>query len=74
MRHMKSGNQIRTFMFAAVTILFAKALTAGNALDSVIAMDSSGSMKKTDPEELRKPAAKLFINLLNDDDQLSVIS
>ncbi len=43
-------------------------------LDAVIAMDSSGSMKKTDPKELRKPAAKLFINLLGNQDQLSVMS
>ncbi|MFW2372664.1 MAG: vWA domain-containing protein [Gammaproteobacteria bacterium] len=37
-------------------------------------MDSSGSMKKTDPRELRKPAAKLFISLLGDEDRLSVVS
>ena len=43
-------------------------------LDAVIIMDSSGSMKKTDPRELRKPAAKLFISLLGDEDQLSVVS
>ncbi len=43
-------------------------------LDAVVAMDSSGSMKKTDPKELRKPAAKLFINLLGKQDRLSVMS
>lgn len=43
-------------------------------LDAVVIMDSSGSMKKTDPRELRKPAAKLFISLLGDEDQLSVMS
>ncbi len=37
-------------------------------------MDSSGSMKKTDPGQLRKPAAKLFISLLGNQDRLSVVS
>ena len=32
-------------------------------LDVVLVMDSSGSMKHTDPRELRKPAAKLLISL-----------
>jgi uncharacterized protein (TIGR03503 family) len=43
-------------------------------LDVVLVMDSSGSMKKTDPRELRKPAAKLFISLLGDNDRVSVVS
>jgi len=43
-------------------------------LDTVVIMDSSGSMKKTDPKQLRKPAAKLFISLLDNQDRLSVVS
>jgi len=43
-------------------------------LDAVIVMDSSGSMKQSDPRELRKPAAKLFINLLGEADRVSVMS
>ena len=43
-------------------------------LDTVVIMDSSGSMKLTDPKQLRKPAAKLFISLLGDQDRLSVVS
>ena len=43
-------------------------------MDAVVIMDSSGSMKKTDPKELRKPAAKLFITLLDAEDSLSVVS
>lgn len=43
-------------------------------LDIVLLMDSSGSMKKTDPHELRKPAAKLFLSLLGPNDHASVIS
>ena len=43
-------------------------------LDTVVIMDSSGSMKLTDPKQLRKPAAKLFISLLGNQDRLSVVS
>ncbi len=43
-------------------------------LDAVILMDSSGSMKQTDPKQLRKPAARLFISLLGNEDRLSVVS
>ncbi len=43
-------------------------------LDTVVIMDSSGSMKVTDPKQLRKPAAKLFISLLDAEDKLSVVS
>jgi len=43
-------------------------------LDTVVIMDSSGSMKQNDPKQLRKPAAKLFISLLDTDDRLSVVS
>ncbi len=43
-------------------------------LDTVVVMDSSGSMKLTDPKQLRKPAAKLFISLLGNQDRLSVVS
>ncbi|WP_455203385.1 vWA domain-containing protein [Kaarinaea lacus] len=43
-------------------------------LDVVLLMDSSGSMKKTDPKELRKPAAKLFLSLLGAEDRASVVS
>ena len=43
-------------------------------LDVVLVMDSSGSMKKTDPQELRKSAAKLLVSLLGEQDRASVVS
>jgi hypothetical protein len=43
-------------------------------VDAVLVMDSSGSMKKTDPHRLRVPAAKLFISLLGEKDRVGVIS
>jgi len=47
---------------------------SNSPMDVVLIMDSSGSMKKTDPEQLRKPAAKLFISLLSPTDRASVVS
>jgi hypothetical protein len=45
-----------------------------NDIDAVLIMDSTGSMKETDPLTLRIPAAKLFISLLRDDDRVGVVS
>ena len=43
-------------------------------LDIVLVMDSSGSMKKNDPNDLRKPAAKLLLSLLGKEDRASIVS
>lgn len=40
----------------------------------MLIMDSSGSMKKTDPFHLRKAAARLFISLLRDNDRVGLVS
>ncbi len=42
--------------------------------DIVILMDSSGSMKRTDPNDYRKSAAKLLVSLLGQNDRISIIS
>lgn len=47
---------------------------AKKGLDIVLAIDSSGSMKKTDPLSLRIPAAKLFISLLDQNDKAGIVS
>ncbi|MCW9012835.1 MAG: VWA domain-containing protein [Gammaproteobacteria bacterium] len=61
-------------LFIAATGLHNALATQKSPLDALVIMDSSGSMKKTDPRELRKPAAKLFITLLGNEDKLSVVS
>ncbi|HWS02533.1 MAG TPA: vWA domain-containing protein [Gammaproteobacteria bacterium] len=43
-------------------------------VDAVLVIDSSGSMKETDPRRLRVPAAKMFISLLNAKDRVGLIS
>lgn len=42
--------------------------------DVVLLMDSSGSMKRTDPRSYRKGAAKLFISLLGEGDHIGIMS
>lgn len=50
------------------------AAASDRAVDVALVMDSSGSMKKTDPKRLRVPAAKLLMTLLGDDDRIGVVS
>ncbi len=47
---------------------------ARGGIDAVLVLDSSGSMRHTDPLRLRVPAAKLFISLLGSGDRVGVIS
>ena len=70
------------FLFLALSLVAGNGSAAepdtapaqAKALDVVLVMDSSGSMKKTDPNELRKPAAKLFVSLLGEGDRASIVS
>lgn len=48
--------------------------TSGEGIDAVLVIDSSGSMKETDPKRMRVPAAKMFISLLGDEDRVGLIS
>lgn len=47
---------------------------ADEGFDIVLLMDSSGSMKKTDPKDYRKEAAKLFVSLISERDSVSIVS
>ncbi len=46
----------------------------GSSKNIVLLMDSSGSMKRTDPNSYRKPAAKLFTSLIGEDYRIAVVS
>lgn len=49
-------------------------LNQGDGLaDIALVIDSSGSMSWNDPNNLRKMAARLFVDLANDDDQIAVV-
>jgi Mg-chelatase subunit ChlD len=47
---------------------------AATGHDIILLLDSSGSMKRTDPSNYRREAAKLFISLLSKDDRIGIIS
>jgi len=48
---------------------------AGNdPLELVLAVDTSGSMKKTDPRNLRREASKLLLSLLGPEDRLALVT
>ncbi|MCX8069273.1 MAG: VWA domain-containing protein, partial [Thermodesulfovibrionales bacterium] len=51
-----------------------KGKISGSSKNIVLLMDSSGSMKKTDPKNYRKPAAKLFVSLIGEDTRIAVLS
>jgi len=42
-------------------------------VDVALIIDSSGSMTTTDPTNLRKEAAKLFIDLVDDEDKIAIV-
>ncbi len=46
---------------------------ADGSLRTVLVIDASSSMRATDPKELRKVAAELFVDLTRDGDQLAVV-
>ncbi|NOZ52553.1 MAG: VWA domain-containing protein [Gammaproteobacteria bacterium] len=58
----------------SIGVIAAENTDSNSAMDVVLIMDSSGSMKKTDPKQLIKPAAKLFISLLSPADRASIVS
>lgn len=47
---------------------------APGGVDVVLVLDSSGSMKRTDPQRLRVEAGRLFVSLLQAGDRVGVVS
>ena len=52
---------------------FQPAFAANPGMDVALVLDTSGSMKKNDPNQLRVQAAKLFVSLLSRKDKVSLI-
>ena len=74
MRQMTLHQLLKTLIIGLAVMTGPVCANGETPMDAVVIMDSSGSMKKTDPNELRKPAAKLFITLLESEDSVSVVS
>lgn len=62
------------FLLCGGGLLPAQAAAEPAGVDAVLVIDSSGSMKWTDPRRLRVPAAKLFLTLLGERDRAGIIS
>ena len=43
-------------------------------MDVVLVLDSSGSMKQSDPKRMRVEAAKMFVTLLDEKDRVAIVS
>jgi hypothetical protein len=63
---------LATTALLGVTASAAPAQAEG-ALRTVLVIDASSSMRSTDPKELRKVAAELFVDLTREGDQLAVV-
>lgn len=63
-------------IFAAISVLvallWAGAARAEGVVRTVLVIDASSSMRSTDPKELRKAAAELYVDLARDGDQIAV--
>lgn len=47
--------------------------SSDGAIDALLIIDSSGSMKKTDPKRMRDQAARMFIRFLDERDRLGIL-
>ncbi len=69
----------RKAMMAMAVMVLAAVLTvpgtarASRALDLVVVIDDSGSMRKTDPDNIRLTAAKLLLRLLGPEDAVGLV-
>jgi len=64
---------IYSIIFSFCLIFSTLSVANEQALDVVIVLDTSGSMKKNDPKQLRAQAAKMFISLLERKDRVSLV-
>lgn len=63
----------RVGLIALVTcVLWASSAHADGAFRTVLVIDASSSMKRTDPDDLRKVAAELFVDLARPGDHIAV--
>jgi len=70
-----SPTKLLIFIVLVSLFLFSSQILAKEqALDVAIIMDTSGSMSKNDPVKLRREAAKMFVELLDRKDRVSLVS
>lgn len=57
-----------------LTLITISSAQQGDSVDAVLLIDSSGSMRVTDPEGLRYEGAELFTKMLSKGDRLSIVA
>ncbi|MEA1867537.1 MAG: VWA domain-containing protein [Thermodesulfobacteriota bacterium] len=65
------------FLVTALSIItapFSPAYSNPKSMDIVLVIDTSGSMKKTDPNNLRSEASELFISLLKEQNSVALVT
>lgn len=65
---------ILVFFLFAYPITLVQAESSNQPIAMALLVDTSGSVEDTDPKRLREDAANIFIDLLNSDDYLSIIT
>lgn len=63
---------IATLFLAVISVPAAVAKASGDKADARILIDVSGSMKKNDPKNLRRPALRLLVGLLSSETRAGV--
>ena len=74
----RASRQLSILLVALLALcsdgLWAQPAGGKAGIDAVLLMDSSGSMRWTDPKKLRVPAARLFMSLLGPEDRVGLVS
>ncbi|MDC3959502.1 vWA domain-containing protein [Polyangium jinanense] len=70
---MKTLPRLLSSALIAAAIFAPRLAAADGALRTVLVIDASSSMRGTDPKELRKVAAELFVDLTRNGDELAVV-
>lgn len=60
--------------FAGMSAVSASEIGTSEKIAVSLVIDTSGSMAETDPENLRKTAAEIFVDLLSPEDQVGIVS
>lgn len=78
MKYFSAAVVLISLIFSTMPVPAAASDTSASELQETLAVtlviDNSGSMKKTDPQQLRQTAADIFIDLLGPEDYISVIT
>ncbi len=72
MRHLRAIHFLCAF--CALQLCPVRTSASEKAMDIVLAIDTSGSMQKTDPHGLRAEAARLFVELLGPEDGVALVA